>query len=142
VRCRGRVHSGGASLASGVKVCCGVKGGLGGATLPSLLVPWLSRAAAAAGMGLNVMTGGDSRLLARGSRSSRSVLEQRTEGGESPVGDRATAGCVMNVSTAGHAESGGKQGRPRPKAKIDRSGRTASFDKNWVHRTRSIQWFK
>ena len=50
---------------------------------------------------------------------SRSVLERRTTAGESPVGDRLDHRCIMSVSTAGHEKSGGKQGRPRPKAKYD-----------------------
>ena len=29
-------------------------------------------------------------------------------------------GCAVSVSTAGHETSGGKQGRPRPKAKYNR----------------------
>ena len=47
-------------------------------------------AAAAAGVGLNVMTGAHSRVLARRVWPSRAVLEQRTGEGESPVGDGAT----------------------------------------------------
>lgn len=66
------------------------------------------------------MTGGHSRVLAFPDTPSRVVLEQRTGEGESPVGERGISGCVMNVSTAGHAKSGGKQGRPRPKAKYPR----------------------
>jgi hypothetical protein len=50
----------------------------------------------------------------------RTVLEQRTGAGESPVASRQARGCRMSVSTAGHAKSGGKQGRPRPKAKYPR----------------------
>lgn len=66
------------------------------------------------------MTGEVSRLLALTVLCSRTVLEQRTGAGESPVGDAGHGGCVMDVSTAGHAKSGGKQGRPRPKAKYPR----------------------
>ena len=79
-----------------------------------------SEAAAAADVGLYAMTGGPSRVLAMTQNLSRAVLEQRTEEGESPVGDGVLGWCVMSVSTAGHAKSGGKQGRPRPKAKYPR----------------------
>ena len=50
----------------------------------------------------------------------RTVLEQRTGAGESPVVDAPDHRCLMSVSTAGHEKSGGKQGRPRPKAKYPR----------------------
>ena len=46
-------------------------------------------AAAAADVGLNAMTGADSRPLALTTCFSRAVLEQRTGEGESPVGDGA-----------------------------------------------------
>ena len=46
----------------------------------------------------------------------RTVLERPTEEGESPVVE-PTAGVAVSLSTAGHEESGGKRGRPLPKAK-------------------------
>ena len=49
-------------------------------------------AAAAADVGLNVMTGGASSPLACVVCPSRAVLEQRTGEGESPVGDGAGRG--------------------------------------------------
>ena len=48
---------------------------------------------------------------------SRTPLERATAAGESPVGDRGCCAVSQIVSTAGHEKSGGKQGRPRPKAK-------------------------
>ena len=52
---------------------------------------------------------------------SRTPLERPTGAGESPVGDGGgSRGVTAVVSTAGHAKSGGKQGRPRPKAKYRR----------------------
>jgi hypothetical protein len=48
---------------------------------------------------------------------SRSLLEGGIGEGENPVGEACGAQCVVIVSTAGHEKSGGKRGRPRPKAK-------------------------
>ena len=49
-------------------------------------------------------------------RPSRAPLERAAGAGDSPVGERAGA-RGWRVSTAGHVQSGGKRGRPRPKAK-------------------------
>ena len=46
----------------------------------------------------------------------RTALERPAAVGESPVAEGKTE-VVLILSTAGHEESGGKRGRPRPKAK-------------------------
>ena len=53
-------------------------------------------------------------------RGSRTLLERATGAGESPVGVPTREVWIRDVSTTGHVESGGKQGRPRPKAKYPR----------------------
>ena len=49
-------------------------------------------------------------------RASRRTLERSARDGEGPVGESADPPARI-LSTTGHEEPGGKQGRPRPKAK-------------------------
>jgi hypothetical protein len=49
-------------------------------------------------------------------RASRRTLERSTRDGESPVGESADPPARI-LSTTGHEKPGGKQGRPRSKAK-------------------------
>ena len=48
---------------------------------------------------------------------SRRTLGRAAEEGESPVGEGQLGHLLSDLSTAGHEESRGKQGRPRSKAK-------------------------
>ena len=66
------------------------------------------------------MRGRFGRIVVAGSSWSRTLLEGAIGEGENPVGEEVLPRCCMIVSTAGHAKSGGKQGRPRPKAKYQR----------------------
>ena len=54
----------------------------------------------------------------RRAQLSRMTLERSARDGESPVGEKMrTLGVIL--STTGHEEPCGKQGRPLPKAKYD-----------------------
>ena len=70
----------------------------------------------AGGVGRLPWRSGRNRGRVTNPRPSRAPLERAAGAGDSPVGERAGT-REWCVSTAGHVQSGGKRGRPRPKAK-------------------------
>ena len=68
------------------------------------------------GWGWRTHTEGRPTLDTDDCRARRTALERPAGAGESPVAG-AWQRVVGILSTAGHEESGGKRGRPRPKAK-------------------------